>query len=145
MALERRRKRTRSRNGSNGTHLRVHVLPEFLLILTRPNEVVLHRIHYLLNDGKGILAFRITEAIRLLLLWMIVTNDDILHPILIRQNDPLPLFDRCLQMALLRGRESPLHGTKIRDTAVATSELILRFLGQVQVEVGVVVAVAASA
>ena len=145
MALERRRKRTRSRNGSNGTHPRVHVLLEFLLILTRPIEVVLHRSHYLLNGSKGILAFRITEVIRPLPLWMIITNGDILHPILIRQKDPLPLFDRCLQMTLLRGRESPLHGMEIRDTAVATSELILQFLGQVQVEVGVVVAVAAPA
>lgn len=71
---------------------------------------------------------------------MIVKNGDILHPILVRQTDPLPLFDRCPQMALPRGRESPLRGTKIRDTAVATSELILRFLGQARAEVGVAVA-----
>ena len=140
-ALEGRRRRTQARNGSNDRRLHAHVLPEYLLVLTLPIEVVLHLNHYLPNDGKETPALRITGVIRHPPLRMIVTNGDILHPGLVRQNNPPPLFGRCHQMAHPHGRESPLHGKKTHDPSVATSELIHQFL--VQARAGAEVAVAA--
>ena len=71
---------------------------------------------------------------------MIITNGDILHPVLLRQNSPRPLFDRCRLMGHPRGEESPLHRLRCRDMAVATSEITLQFLGQALAEVEVVAA-----
>jgi hypothetical protein len=84
-----------------------------------------------------------TGVIRPPLLRMIITNDGILHPILVHPSDTLLLFDRCPQMALPRGRESPLHEKKTCDMAVATSELIPQFLGLARVEAEVAAGVLA--
>jgi hypothetical protein len=71
---------------------------------------------------------------------MIVTNGDILHPVLFRPNSPRPLFDRCRQMGRPHRAESPLHRPRSLDMAVATSEITPRLLGQAQAEVEVVAA-----
>lgn len=141
MAPEGHRKRLQARNDNNDPRLRAPDHLEFLLVLTLPIEVVLHRRHYLPNGGKEILALRKTGVIRHPPLRTIVTNGVILHPILVRQSNPLLLFDHCPRVAHPRGRGSPLPGKKARNMAVATSELIRRYLGQAQAEVEVAAAV----
>ena len=72
---------------------------------------------------------------------MTVSNGDIPHPVLFRQNSPHPLFDRCLQMSHPCRGESLLHRPKSHDMAVLTSEITPQFLAQALAEVEVVAAV----
>lgn len=82
-----------------------------------------------------ILAEQALGSVLLPLAGMITTSDDILHPILFRQNSRRPLFDRCRQMHHPRGRECPLHRLKSHDMAVATSEITPQLHGQAPAEV----------
>ena len=71
---------------------------------------------------------------------MIVTNGDILHPVLFHQNNPHPLFDRCRQMVHPHRGKSLLYRLRYHVMAVATNEITPQLLGQALAEVEAVAA-----
>lgn len=74
---------------------------------------------------------------------MIVTNGDILCPILVLLSGPRLLFDLCHQIMHPHSRKNPLRGLNSRGMVVAINGIILQHL--VQARVGVEVEVAAVA